>query len=848
MKTFSSTKALILSISFIAIFITGVLFYTQNTIQNQASLQQERLENPFYPSEWMDYQRTFPHKYIKQESYLEARRQASLQRKSASSRSYDFDWKFEGPTNIGGRITDLAIHPDDLNTILIGAASGGILKSTDGGESWTNTFTDASVISIGDLAIDPNNPSVVYAGTGEANASSYSFLGDGIYKSIDGGDTWTHSGLTESAYIGRIIVDYDNSENVFAAACGNLFSPGGERGIYKSKNGGEEWEQILFVNDSTSAIDLVQHPTNPDILYAAMWERLRGLNFRHSFGDGSGIWKTTDGGDNWTELTVGLPTGNDVGRIGIDIAMSNPDVLYAYYDMPFAEVRVFRTEDGGNSWTRTQDGEISGNNSSFGWYFGQVRVDPNNEDRAYILGVGMYRTDDGGNSWKQISGYYNSNIIHVDNHAMYIDQNTGRIFQGNDGGFYYSDDFGDDWKKINNIGLTQFYTIEIDHTKPERIYGGTQDNNTIRTLTGSTDDWHPILGGDGFYTLVDYNNNDNIFAEYQNGRLFKSTDGGEYFDNIAGQMSADRVNWSAPLAMDPVDPEILYFGTYRVWKTTIGGFGWEDVSGDLTQGDDGSGYHTVTTIAVSPVNTNIVLAGTDDGRVHISEDAGDSWTDISEGVPERWITRVAGDPFDENTIYTTVSGFRWEESEPHVLMSNNLGANWVDISGNLPELPVNIIVADPDHEGYLFVGTDAGVYFTENYGEEWVNIMNGLPNVAVTGMKLHNPTRKLVIGTYGISSYSLNIDDLVSVHENMDAAKNNFNFYPNPVQESITIHFSKKVTGISIFDLSGRELRNIEIGLESEIISLNLADFLPGTYLIRVESGETTSTRKFIKE
>ncbi len=806
----SKKRILLLSILIIVGCATGALFFNhQNDVNGTITKEEFQIDSPLYPSHWMDYQRTYPNDYIKPESYLEAMHEASVLRKT--SPGMRLEWEFEGPTNIGGRITDLAIHPADLNTIYVGAASGGVFKTTDEGNTWVNTFTEASVISIGALTVDPGNPNVLYAGTGESNSSSYSFIGDGIYKSVDAGDTWQNVGLNASAYIGRIIVDYSNSDKVYVAACGNLFSTGGERGIYRSVDGGSEWENVLFVNDSTSGIDLVQHPDDPNILYAAMWERKRGLNYRNSFGDGSGIWKTIDGGDTWVEITNGVPTGDDVGRIGLAIAKSNHNVLYAIYDMPYSEVNVFKTIDGGDSWNQTNDNVLDGMNSSFGWYFGQISVDPNNENRIYVMGVDMYRSDNGGNSWNHIAGYYNFDEIHVDHHAMYIDENTGRVFEGNDGGLYISDNFGNDWQKLNTLGITQFYDIEIDYLIPHRLYGGTQDNNTIRTLTGATNNWQPILGGDGFYSLVDYTNSNIIFAEYQWGNLFKSTDGWNYY-YIADQMQGDRINWSAPLVMHPEDPETLYFGTHRIWKTTNGGSFWTAVSSDLTQGGSGS-FHTLTTIAISSLNPGIIVTGSSDAKVHISTDDGQGWTDISEGLPERWITRVETDPFNENTIYATISGFRWDESEPHVYKSTDLGENWSSISGNLPELPVNVIRADPENEGYLFVGTDAGVYYTEDGGDNWVNIMNSLPNVPVTAMKIHNPTRKLVIGTYGISMYSLNIDYLVAINEKTKKDITELKCYPNPSSVrtgNITIEINGQFdenSFVEIIDISGKRVK-----------------------------------------
>ncbi|MBC8384728.1 MAG: hypothetical protein H8E57_04315, partial [Candidatus Cloacimonetes bacterium] len=606
------------------------------------------------PNEWMAYQRTYPNNEIDQEAYIEGMKQASQLHNQASNIRYE--WELVGPTNTGGRITDLAVHPNSPETIYVGAASGGVFKSTNGGSSWQNVFQNSPVISIGDIAIDPNNENTLYVGTGEANASSYSFLGNGMYKSVDAGETWDYIGLERSAYVGRIIVDHANSERVYVAACGNLFSPNEERGIYRSDDGGLSWDRKLFVTDSTSAIDLVQHPTNPDILYAAMWERMRGLNFRQSFGATSGIWKTIDGGENWFELTSGLPTGNNIGRIGIDISKSNPEVVYAFYDMPNAEVRIYRTSNAGNNWTRMNDGNLDGMNNYFGWYFGQLRVDPTDENRIYVLGVELYRSDNGGNTWILLADYGNMEEIHVDHHALYIDEFSNLIIEGNDGGLYFSYDLGDNWTKIDNIPITQFYAIEIDNSDPAKIYGGTQDNNTIRTLTGNLDDWHPILGGDGFYCLVDHTNPNTIYAEYQWGNLHRSTDGGYGFYQINDEMEYDRTNWSSPLIMHPYDSSILYFGTYRVWKTADHGDTWTAMSNDLTNGDDGSSYHTITTLAISPLDPDIIVAGTDDGRIHITENGGASWNDISAGIPNRWITRVAADPFDPSVIYATVSG------------------------------------------------------------------------------------------------------------------------------------------------------------------------------------------------
>ena len=397
----------------------------------------------------------------------------------------------------------------------------------------------------------------------------------------------------------------------------------------------------------------------------------------------------------------------------------------------------------------------------------------------------------------------------------------------------------------------------MDFLNPERIYGGTQDNSTIRTLTGSLDNWHVILGGDGFYSLVDYTNSNIIYAEYQWGQLHKSTDGGNYFNNIAYQMGSDRTNWSSPLAMHPTDPATLYFATYRVWKSESEGNNWIAVSTDLTDGDDGSTFHTVSTIAVSPVNPEIVMAGTDDGHVHISTNGGGSWSEISEGLPIRWITRVACDPFDENTVYVTVSGFRWDEPEAHVFKSDDLGQSWVSISSNLPDIPVNVIDFDPDYSGRIFVGTDAGVFYTKNGGESWAGISEGLANVAVTAMKIHE--RTLFVGTYGLSAFKIDLDDItIGLPEDLSTRINAFEIYPNPVrlkqnQEiNITIELAMtSMTDISLFALSGEKISTVVMGMYNQGVhhfkwAIDGSKITSGLYILKIKSGDEQVSRKVL--
>ena len=848
----SPSKIVAYTVFCIGIIASAGLYYISRIHQQNTSRPAGWIRPNLEPNDWMAMQRMYPYDRINPAAFTSATRQAQSLMNSASVRTNP--WTFTGPDNIGGRITDIESPAGNPSTIYIGASTGGILKTTDLGATWTNLFTGVPVVSVGDIAIDPNNSQVLFCGTGEANSSSFSFLGNGMYKSTDAGTTWQHIGLSNSAYIGRVLVDYSNSQRVFVAACGNLFTTNDERGVYRSGDGGLTWQRVLYLNDSTSAIDLVQHPTNPQILYASMWQRVRGLTYRQSFGESSGIWKSTDGGTTWGEMTNGLPTGSNVGRIGIAIAKSNPDILYAFYDLDNSDVAIYKSLNGGQSWTRTNDGALFGMNSNFGWYFGQVRVDPVNPDRVFVMGVNLFRTDNGGSSWTDLSSW----DIHVDHHAMFFDEGNNRIIEGNDGGLYLSDNNGNSWTKINNLPLTQFYAIDVDYTFPERIYGGTQDNNTIRTLTGGTSDWEPILGGDGMYTLVDYTDPNTIYAEYQWGNLFRSDDGGSNMNYISGPMSGDRVNWSAPLAMHPLNPSILYFGTYRVWKSTNKGDSWLAVSNDLTAGIN-QYFYTITTIAVSTINPSIVIAGTGDGKVHISTNDGQTWQDISAGLPNRWITKVATDPFNVQTIYATISGFRWDEPLPHVFKSINLGITWTDITGNLPEFPVNDIALDPDLPGNIIVATDAGVYGTSDGGQYWSWIWNVLPAVPVYAMKIHAPSRTIVAGTFGLSSYKASLNDIftgISAHEKMHIVR--LNATPNPLETSTTLKFclpAEDRVEIKAYAMNGKIVQTIFSGTlqggRQEIIwapGKNNTEVPAGIYLVKIEGNQFSAATKIVRD
>jgi photosystem II stability/assembly factor-like uncharacterized protein len=801
------------------------------------------------PSDWFLIQRSFPYPEIN----YDARDNAYEQSLSipAVSGSRGEGWVLEGPYNIGGRISAVAMTATAPITIYAGAASGGIFKSTDGGESWIPVFEDALSLSIGDIANAPSNPEIIWVGTGEANAGggSMTYDGFGIYKSDDAGNTWQHAGLENCGSVGRLAVHPQNPDVCYVAAMGRLFSNNPERGIFKTADGGATWERMLYVNDSVGGIDIVMHPDHPDTIYAAMWERIRRNNKRDYGGPGSGIYRSYDGGENWTRLAGGLPAASQsVGRIGIDISASDPNVLYAIYADNIGYFDgVYKSNDNGNSWVRTNDAALADCYASYGWWFGRIAVDPFNSDAAYVIGFDLYKTSNGGNSWSMVSS-----DVHVDQHDLaFTAAYPSFVVLGNDGGIYLSDDSGSSWTFLENLPITQFYSCEIDEQFPQRLYGGTQDNGTNRTLAGGTDDWLNIYWGDGFHVLVDPSDNNYVYAEYQYGNFARSTNGGTYFTTaMSGISSSDRKNWNTPFVFDPNNPQTLYYGANRLYKTTNRAQSWQAISSDLTNGNPGinSVYGTITTIAVAPSNSSFIYVGTDDGNVWMTTDAGTNWNKISGELPLRWITRVAVDPADEEIVYATLSGYRYDSYQPHVFRSHDAGETWADISGNLPEAPANDIIVDPALDSTLYLATDFGVYVTRDLGLYWQMLGDKLPNVPFVDLDFHPETRVLVAATYGRSMYSFDLDQLVSIPD-VKTAFNEVFLYPNPVIN--TLYFDLKLTEkmkYTIHDAAGKEMIKGVLPGGTTNHAIHLSGLPGGNYILKIYSDQERFSKKFIKK
>jgi hypothetical protein len=673
-------------------------------------------------------------------------------------------WQLRGPVNVGGRVTDVVGDPANASKFYVASASGGVWKTTDGGATFTPIFDGLGTLAIGALALDPRDSNILYVGTGEANPGGGSVTqpGDGVWKTLDGGATWQHLGLDQTVEIGRIVIDPKNPDNVFVAAMGNLFSHTVDRGVYRSQNGGLTWTKVLFVSDRAGAIDLAIDPVTPSRVFAATWERLRTPAARLYAGPGSGLWRSTDGGTTWTALAGGLPASStQPSRIGVVVAPSSPSTVYAIFSrMDNSLEGVFRSTDSGTTWTRQSATNLASIIGAQAFWSGRLFVHPTNPSDLWADGVGLAHSTNGGASFTAISG------LHADHHAQWFSPaNPAVILKGTDGGLYRSTNGGSNWTHFNNLPISQFYTVEAHALDPARIYGGLQDNGVQRTPTGQTNDWSRIVGGDGLEVHVDLRSTQVVYAESQFGALRRSTDGGTSFSNATSGLTG-RLGWKTPIAIDPASTgtgttSTLYLGSHLLFRSTNSAGSWTAISGDLTNGDQGVGtvvFGTITTVAVAPSNKNTIYIGTDDGNVWITQNAGVSYTRIDASLPDLWVTRVAVDPGNDAIAYATFSGFRVDQPLAHVFRTTDHGATWSDISGDLPDAPVNAIAIDPRRSSTLYVGSDVGAFVSQDLGASWAPLGVGLPDAVVSDIKiLPGPPATLYAATYGRSIYSIEL-------------------------------------------------------------------------------------------
>ena len=750
-----------------------------------------------------------------------------------SARLAELPWRSIGPAVTSGRVVDFAVPEGPKPQVgerlgeffYVASASGGVWKTTNGGTTWEPIFDHQASASIGDIAVAPSNPDIVWVGTGEANNQRSSSWGDGVYKSENGGKTWTNMGLKKSEHIGRVIVHPTNPEIVFVAAAGPLWGAGGDRGLFRTTDGGRTWKNVKNIDTHTGFTDVIFDPSNPNVIYATSFQRERRPYTYVGGGPGSGLWKSIDGGDTWAKLTEGLPKV-DVGRIGLDVSKSSPNIVYATIETKVTgtgaatgntEASVYRSDDYGASWQKM------GTGSSYPWYMGQIRVDPTNPDRVYFMGVPLQVSTDGGRTFRSTAG-----AAHSDHHAMWIDPtDPNHLIIGCDGGVYISHDRGRTVDFVPNLPISQYYAIATDMRQPfYYVYGGLQDNSSwggpsqTRNRQGITNaDWIRTTGGDGFYAQIDPVDPNTVYGESQGGDIVR-------YDVRTGEQKTIkplpdfggkpyRWNWSSPMLISPYDHNTIYFGANYLFKSINRGDAWTRLGSDLTrelkrdslpvmgkiwprdaiarhQGT--ADYGNISTIDESPMRQGLLYVGTDDGVISVSRDGGATWNRITKfpGVPDQtYVSRLVASRFNEGIVYATLDNHRNNDFKPYVLKSTDYGAHWSSISGNLPPNgSVQVIREDLVEPSLLFVGTEFGVFYSAQ-PNSWTQLKYNIPTVAVHDIVVHPRERDLVIGTHGRGIYI--IDDITPLEKLAEA--NRIGTYLFPVKAATEYNPNSSVPG-----------------------------------------------------
>ena len=707
-----------------------------------------------------------------------------------------------GPALTSGRIADIAIHPENENTWYVAVGSGGVWKTTNSATTWTPIFDKEASYSIGCITIDPNNSRTIWVGSGENVGGRHVGFGDGIYVSYDDGKTWKNKGLKDSEHLSKIIVHPTNPDVIWVASQGPLWSKGGQRGVYKSADGGETWNKTLAGdNEWTGATDLLIDPRNPDVLYAATWQRHRNVAAYLGGGPGTAIYKSTDGGENWEKLTVGIPKER-LGKIGLAMSHFNPDVIYAAIEMERRKGGVFMSSNGGQSWQKMSN-TVSGGTGPH--YYQELYASPHKDGRLYLMNNIVQISEDHGKTFKAM----NEKRKHVDSHAIaFKSSDPNYVLFGTDGGLYESFDHTKNWKYVSNLPVTQYYKVAVDDAEPfYHIYGGTQDNGShggpSRTRKSGgiyNSDWWITLSADGHQSATEPGNPDITYGEFQQGVLWRVDQTTRETVFIQPQPGlndpAERWNWDSPILVSPHKPTRLYFASQRVWKSENRGDSWEAVSPDLTRDQERlalpimggqqswdnawdvlamSTYNTITSLAESPIQEGLLYAGTDDGILQISEDGGSNWRKLElgtiKGVPSSaFVNDVRADLYDASTVYLALDNHKFGDYKPYLLKSTDKGRTWSFINGNLPKTLLTWrLVQDHIDRNLMFAATEYGVYMTKNGGSSWTQLKGGIPTISIRDITIQRRENDLVAASFGRGFFVL--DDISPLRDFSSSTK-----------------------------------------------------------------------------
>ena len=806
-----------------------------------------RLDNKLYPYLDRHIERAYPDDQPDVEAYMAAKEKvyADINNKDKSS-GFDLEWQTEGPSNLGGRVTCITINPENDDIIYMGFGTGGAYKTIDGGDTWFPIFDNFPFLSVGGITIDSENTDIIYLGTGDPVISSIPHLGNGLYKSLDAGETWTKSGLDAQRIISKVEIDPTNPNKIFATSQGLPFTANNSRGIYLSEDAGSTWEVVYNFSDTTGFTDITINPSNPNIIHAAAWDRTRSNKLNNVVGEGSGIHLSQDGGKTWTKNIPGLSQGLQC-KAGVTVCNSQPEIVYVVYIDENRELEgLYKSVDFGLTFESIDHDLDPGVMNGFGWYFGKISVNPNNPDHLFLHSVRLYESRDGGRTWDLGATI---GFVHADMHGLQFSGDF--IFLATDGGAYkrHIDDDLNGWEDFEDIPVSLFYRVAYNPHKPDLYYGGMQDNGTS---AGNFSDmaWPRLFGGDGFQAVFNPNDPNHYFYETQNGGLNVTVNDGFNFDFGAIGINDGRKAWDMQYIMSPHDENIMYTATDRVYRTTNSYEPvWSSISESLTKDVlVGNRSPNATSISESPIDQGVLYVSFNEGSVYMSPSGGDEWINITEGLPERFVSSIKASPDQPASAYVTFSGFKDDDNTAYVFKTENYGDTWEDITSDLPNIAVNDILIIPNtNDELMFIASDVGVYGSEDGGTTWSRVGSNMPMVIVYDLEFNPVTQTLMAATFGKSIMSFPLDEQLGSSSTSVVQNSTITIAPSPASSYISILDNDLGENLSyeLVDITGKALTN-RVPLSSGSV-IDVTNVQAGLNYIRLFHKDKIVIRSFIK-